>query len=212
MKTDELIAALASEPMGPPLRPVRIAAAVTGLVVSCFAVFLLAAGLRADLGTALTTPVIAVKTILPALLSLLALLAVLRMMRPEGAETVRARAVLGAVLVLCLGLYAVGFTTQARPLWFADLTPAYVAQCLGFILLLSLPGLALAMRLVRRGASTAPVRSGAALGLAVSAGATAGYSLYCTQDNPIFFVTWYGAAILIVTGIGALAGHRFLRW
>lgn len=212
MKTDDLIAALATEPVGPPLRPVRIAAAVAGLVVFCFALFLLAAGLRADLASALTTPLIAVKTVLPALLSLLALLVVHRLMRPEGADTVRSRGVLGAVLVLCLGLYAVGFTTQDRPLWFADLTTAYVAQCLGFILLLSLPALALAIRLVRRGASTAPLRSGAALGLAVSAGATAGYSLYCTQDNPIFFVTWYGAAILIVTGIGALAGDRFLRW
>jgi hypothetical protein len=49
-------------------------------------------------------------------------------------------------------------------------------------------------------------------GLAVAAGAATGYSLFCVQDNPLFFVTWYGAAIVIVAGLCALAGGRVLRW
>lgn len=212
MNTDDLIARLAHDPAAQPLRPIRIGAGIVALTMACVAVFLMVAGPRADLVSALTTPVVATKTLLPLLLCAAALFAALRLMRPEAGTGFRFARSGVAVVVPCLALYALGFTTQARPLWFGDLTPMSVSQCLGLILLLSLPALALSLVLVRQGASTAPRRSGAALGLAVSAGATAGYSLYCTQDNPIFFVTWYGLAILITTALGALAGARLLRW
>ena len=71
---------------------------------------------------------------------------------------------------------------------------------------------ALALRWLSRGATTSPRLSGAFAGLAVAAGAATGYSLFCVQDNPLFFVTWYGAAIVIVAGLCALAGARVLRW
>ena len=212
MKTDDLIATLASDPAVLPLRANRIGAGIVALTMVCVAAFLMLAGLRSDLLAALTTPVVAAKTVLPLLLCGVALFTVLRMMRPEGADTARYHGIGWLVLALCLMLFVIGFSTQTRPQWFGELSPLSVGQCLGFIVLLSLPALAVSFALVRKGASTAPARSGAALGLAVSAGAAAGYSLYCTQDNPIFFVTWYGLAILIVTALGAVAGDRFLRW
>jgi hypothetical protein len=212
MNTDDLIARLAHDPAAQPLRPIRIGAGIVAMTLACIAVFLMVAGPRADLVTALTTPVVAMKTLLPLLLCVGALCAALRLMRPEAGNTLRFARMGVAVALLCLALYALGFTTQPRPLWFGDLSTMSVSQCLGLIVLLSLPALAVSFALVRKGASTAPGRSGAALGLAVSAGATAGYSLYCTQDNPIFFVTWYGLAILITTALGALAGNRLLRW
>jgi hypothetical protein len=212
MNTDDLIARLAHDPAAQPLRPIRIGAGIVAMTVACVAVFLMVAGPRADLVTALTTPMVAVKTLLPLLLCAGALLAALRLMRPEAGDRVRFARIGVAVAVLGLALYALGFMTQPRPLWFGDLSPVSVGQCLGLILLLALPALAGSFALARKGASTAPLRSGAALGLAVSAGATAGYSLYCTQDNPIFFVTWYGLAILITTALGAVAGARLLRW
>jgi hypothetical protein len=42
--------------------------------------------------------------------------------------------------------------------------------------------------------------------------AACGYSLYCVQDNPLFFLTWYGVAILIAMAAGAAIGGRLLRW
>lgn len=212
MNTDDLIADLAHDPATQPLKPIRIGAGIVAMTMACVAVFLMVAGPRADLVAALTTPLVAMKTVLPLLLCAAALFAVLRLMRPEAGDTLRFARTGVAVAVLCVALYALGFTTQARALWFGDLSPMSVSQCLGLIMLLSLPALAVSFALVRQGASTAPIRSGAALGLAVSAGATAGYSLYCTQDNPIFFVTWYGLAILISTALGAVIGARLLHW
>jgi hypothetical protein len=212
MNTDDLIAALAHDPATQPLRPARIGAGIVAMTMGCVALFLTVAGPRADLATALTTPMVATKTVLPLLLWGGALFAALRLMRPEAGDSIRFTRTGVAVAVLCLALYALGFTTQPRPLWFGDLSPMSVSQCLGLIVLLSLPALAGSFALARKGASTAPLRSGAALGLAVSAGATAGYSLYCTQDNPIFFVTWYGLAIVITTALGAVIGARVLRW
>ena len=65
---------------------------------------------------------------------------------------------------------------------------------------------------LRRGASTRPARTGALLGLAVGALATVGYSLHCTEDSPMFYVTWYGLGMGISAALGALAGRRLLRW
>jgi hypothetical protein len=212
MRTDDLIASLARDPAATPLRPMRIGGGVLAVVMVCAALFLTLIGLRADLFHALTTPLVAAKTVLPALLCGAGLVVVLRLMRPEGAEAVRQQGVPLAVLAAAVVLYVAGFATQPRSLWFADVSPASVMECLRSIILISLPALALSFMLVRRGATTAPARSGAALGLAVAGGAAAGYSLYCTQDNPIFYVTWYGAAILSMTALGAIAGARLLRW
>ena len=49
-------------------------------------------------------------------------------------------------------------------------------------------------------------------GLASGGLATAIYALHCTEDNPLFFVTWYGLAILLMAGVGALCGRWVLRW
>ena len=84
--------------------------------------------------------------------------------------------------------------------------------CLLSITLLSIPALVLGLMLFRRGASVRPALTGALIGLAVSASATTGYALHCNEDSPLFFVLWYGLAILICTGAGALAGSRLLRW
>jgi hypothetical protein len=42
--------------------------------------------------------------------------------------------------------------------------------------------------------------------------AAALYALQCTDDSPLFIVTWYSLAIAAVTLIGTLAGRRLLRW
>ena len=65
---------------------------------------------------------------------------------------------------------------------------------------------------LRRGAPARPALTGALLGLASAGGIAAGYALHCTEDSPLFFVSWYSLAILLVAGLGALAGRRVLHW
>ncbi|TGN61572.1 DUF1109 domain-containing protein [Paracoccus liaowanqingii] len=86
------------------------------------------------------------------------------------------------------------------------------AACLLSITALSSPAIVLGLTLFRRGAALCPALTGGLVGLAASAGVTAGYALHCNEDSPLFFTTWYGLAILICTAAGALAGRRLLRW
>lgn len=212
MNTQDMIAQLALEPAAPPLKTGRIALAIVAGVTLFAVLFLAFAGLRADLLGHLVKPLVAAKTLLPALLCVLALSQVMRWLRPGAASGIGLRGLAGLALLGVLPLCLTAMLASPASLWFADLALIKVVECLGFILLISAPALAVAFALVRQGAPTAPARTGAMLGLGVSAGATAGYSFYCMMDNPLFYVIWYGVAILTVTALGALAGARLLRW
>jgi hypothetical protein len=65
---------------------------------------------------------------------------------------------------------------------------------------------------LRRGATTAPRLAGALAGLAGSGLAAAIYTLHCTENSPLFYVTWYGLGIVVVTLVSAAIGKRYLRW
>jgi hypothetical protein len=211
MKTEDLIGVLAADATPQPrLRPARIALLGFAAMVLVVGLFLGVIGLRDGLAEALMTPVVAAKTLLPALLCALVAPVALRQVRP-GAEGLRTALVL-VPLTVAAGLWIWAFATVPPVLRFADWMPVAVVECLGLILLLSLVPLGLVLRLMGQGASTAPVRAGALAGLAVGCGVAAGYSLFCTKDNPLFYVTFYGMAILLVTGLGGLLGGRVLRW
>jgi hypothetical protein len=78
--------------------------------------------------------------------------------------------------------------------------------------LISLPLLAASILGLRHGAPTRPALAGAVAG-AMSAGfAATFYASHCTDDSPLFVMTWYTVATAVVTAIGALAGARFLRF
>lgn len=211
MRTDDLVAALAAAPAAPAFRPARIGAAILAAAALACAAFLLAAGVRDELAAALGQPQVALKTLLPATLCAIALLLALRLTRPEARARGWAR-LLAAPVLLAAGLWLLAFAKTPAGLRFAASTPVAVAECLGFILLLTVPPAAVAFHLLRRGASSAPMLSGALTGLATGAAAATGYSFYCVQDAPLFFVTWYGAAILTGAGVGAWLGARVLRW
>ena len=54
---------------------------------------------------------------------------------------------------------------------------------------------------------------GALASFAMGSGAGAAvYAMHCTESSPLFYVTWYGLAILFVTTVSALIGRRILRW
>lgn len=211
MTTDDLLARLARDPPTPPLQPLRMAAGIILAVALPVAMFLLLFGTRPGLAVAWANPVVPFKTLLPLVTCGLSLVLLLRLARPEARPGLMP---LGYLLpgALALALWIGAFTGLEPARRFADVRPASLAECLGVILLLSAVPAVLALRILRRGASTRPALSAAMAGLTAASGAAAGYSLFCTRDNPLFFVTWYGAAVLIVTLVTARAGARQLHW
>ena len=105
-----------------------------------------------------------------------------------------------------------GFATLPGAARFAQFTPFAIVECVGLILVIAVLPLWVALRLMAQGAPTRPVLTGAMAGLVVGAGAATGYSFFCLQDNPLFYVTWYGTAIALSAVAGAWLGARRLRW
>ena len=208
MRTDDLIRALAADEVKPASVGARLALLPLALLMAG-AVLLGIIGIRPDLGAALMAPITALKNLLPLALGLVALVLAVRMARPDATVPV---AGLIAFPLVALALFAYGLSQMPMADWGRGVMGHSAAFCVPAIVLTALLPLVASMRAMRAGASTAPKRSGALTGLACGALSTAIYALHCNEDNPLFFVTWYGLAILIVSGIGAVLGRRLLRW
>lgn len=211
MRTETLIRALAADtqPAPPPARmlaiglPVALGLALAGLW--------LVLGLREDLAAALAVPQSALRLVLSGALALIGLRMVLTLARPEG-----------RLLVRLLPLAAVGVAAAGLLTWAWLVTPPDARQmalmgktvvtCLVTIPILSILPVAVALTALRRSATTAPALAGFAAGLCGSAAAAGIYALHCTEDNPLFYITWYGLAMLGVTAMATLIGARLLRW
>jgi len=211
MNTDALIRALASDlAPEPPLAQglwLRLAVAL----VFCVALVGVILGYRADLGAALLSPVSALRFVLTLGLFGVGLRMALLLGRPEGAGLLRF-APLAAVAGLAL--LAVGWALAATPQaeWGTALRGTTLVWCLSSIPVLSVAPVAVLLATLRRGATSKPGLMGAIAGLAGSGAAAAVYALHCTEDSPLFYVTWYGLAIAMVTAVSSLIGARLLRW
>lgn len=124
-----------------------------------------------------------------------------------GASATALYALAPAVIFLALGVI---FDPTAFPI--TGRTNTAVAFCVISILFLSLPAMILTFVVMRQGAPTQPLFAGAVIGmLSASVGAMA-YTLACKNDGTAFVATWYTAACAIMAFIGAIVGHRVLRW
>lgn len=85
-------------------------------------------------------------------------------------------------------------------------------MCPWGVLVLSLPGLAVALWAVGGLAPTRPARTGFAAGVFAGAVGAGGYALACPETSPSFVAVWYTLGILFTGGVGALAGRHWLRW
>lgn len=124
-----------------------------------------------------------------------------------GASATAPYALLPAVLLLAFGVLfdPTGFPITGR-------TSTAVVFCVASILFLSLPAMILTFVFMRKGAPTRPLFAGTVVGiLSASVGALA-YTLACKNDGTAFVAIWYTAACAIMATIGAVVGHRFLRW
>lgn len=124
-----------------------------------------------------------------------------------GASATALCALAPAVIFLACGVI---FDPIALPITGRSNTA--VAFCMGGILFLSLPGMILTFVVMRKGAPTQPLFAGAVIGVhSASVGAMA-FTVACKNDSTAFFATWYTAACAIIAFIGAVVGHRVLRW
>jgi hypothetical protein len=129
-------------------------------------------------------------------------------------DTARPGAKLLRVVTLVPGivLLAVGGATDGSGLSVLGQSGISVPVCLGAIIAVSLPALALIIGALRMGASTRPTFAGAAAGVLAGALGAAAYALACKNDGGLFIAIWYSAAILIVALLGAVSGRRALAW
>jgi len=96
--------------------------------------------------------------------------------------------------------------------WMPRLIGHNADRCLVLIPFLSIGPLACILIALRRGAPSSPGLTGAVAGLAASGIAATFYAANCRDDSPLFLVTWYPIAILMVTTIGYLIGRKLLNW
>lgn len=209
MKTDDLINALSQDTVAEPgpgtvlarSLPVALLTSVLGLWATI--------GFRADLGHALTSLVPLMRHVLTLALFGLALALGWRLLRPEG------RASLWPLLLpaaVAAGLLIWTLTVTPPEGWQMALEGKTQMVCLIAVPLLSIPPVAALMLAFRQGAPMRPALAGALAGLAGGGLGAAVYALHCTEDSPLFYVTWYGTAIGIVTLAATLIGARILRW
>lgn len=117
-------------------------------------------------------------------------------------------------LALLPGLALLGFGALADTSGFplAGRSSISVPDCLGMIVLLSMPALVLLLAALRRGVPTRPRLAGAVAGVLAGALGAMAYALVCKNDGGLFVAIWYGTAVLLLAGLGALAGRRWLAW
>jgi hypothetical protein len=212
MKTSDLISSLAADTRAPtqPLKRRLAMAFGAGALVS-LALFIAVLGPRPDVMSAMHTMRFDLK-----FLDTLALLApsyflCLSLARPETGPNLLF-AWLAAPLLLLLAALGVELAVVPRELWMTKLVGTNWYHCLSIIPLLSIAPLGALISALREGAPRYPALTGALAGAASAGVAATIYATNCTDDSPLFVVTWYPLATLIVVGVGALAGRRWLRW
>lgn len=211
MKTDAFITALAADTqIERPLKGVLTVWLVLSIAIAVVVIWVVL-GFRDDLMQSFAKPVSLMRFALTASLGLIGVRLALLLARPEGRELARLWP-LAAVAAVALGML----------LWAYLATPAYGRQmalvgktmvtCLVTIPLLSVLPVTAILFALRKGATTAPLLAGFVAGLSGSGFAAMVYAMHCTEDSPLFYVTWYGLAITGVTLVTTLVGARVLRW
>lgn len=212
MTTDDLITSLSSEASS--VRPDLVRRdALAGLAGGGLLATLGFAGLwgvRPDLGQALADPFLAVKSVLPALLSAICLPLLLSLARPAGRS--RAGSVLWLLPVALAAAMGLTLLVTAPEQRLAEFLGSSLGACLSSIPAVAAPILAGLLLGLRQGAPEHPSRCGAAAGLVAGGAGAAIYSLYCPETSPLFYGAWYLLAVGIVAGLGAIAGRLVLKW
>lgn len=212
MKTDDLIRTLAADQRRPPasVQQLILGALVIGLA-GATALFLWLVKMRPDFMVAMHNPLFIHKFLVTLGLALPAAGLLLRLLRPGAPRGIWQAAVIIGPAILGLGL-AYELMMFDPSTWMRRLVGSNSMVCMRTIPVLSIPLLVALLVAMRWGAPTRPVLAGAVAGLTAGGLAATLYAAHCIDDSPLFVMTWYGLAILAVTGVGMIAGWRLLRW
>src|SRR5580693_9202979 len=212
MDTDQLIRTLAvdSAHRAPRVGFVLALALLAAAPVS-LTMFFAALGVRPDVMTAMHNPFFDLKFLVTLALAISAIAVSLHLSRPDA--VLRGWAWLLAIPVglLVVGIACEMMLPQRLPMM-TRLIGSNSRVCMTAIPLLSLPLLAAALVGLRHGAPSRPAVAGAVAGLLSAGLAATLYASHCTDDSPLFVVTWYSIATAFVAAVGALAGSRVLRF
>ena len=215
MKTDDLIAMLASGPdvaaAPPPGAHWRTAAILGAGLLASVALMASLLGVRPDLAQLALRPDFWIKVGFVAAVCLAAWHASRRLGLP-GANT---RSLLPWLALPLLLMWALGAVTvaTAAPEQRAELFwGATWRSCPLLIAILSLPLLAAVLRAMRQLAPTRLRLAGAAAGFAAGSTAALVYCLHCPEMAASFVGFWYVLGMLVPSAIGALLGPNVLAW
>jgi hypothetical protein len=185
------------------------AALIVAVVLSCIGALLLLAlvfGIQPHMAAVVATSPFQFKVTAMAVLGCGAALVVRHLGRP-GSSGLAFAALIPGVVVLLAGaaLDRSGFPLTGA----SDLS---VPICVAYIVLLSLPPLAILLGTLKTGVLTRPAMAGAAAGMLAGAIGGAAYAFVCKNDGAGFVAIWYPVAIVSVAALGALVGRRWLAW
>ena len=212
METEQLIRTLAADNPSR-VRPVGFVLAIALFAAASvsFAMFMAGFGVRPDVMTAMHNPFFDLKFVITLALAISAIVVGLHLSRPEATLKGWGWLLLIPVGIVVLGIGCEMMMPQQLPMM-TRLIGSNSRLCMTTIPLLSLPLLVGALVGLRHGAPAQPALAGALAGL-ISAGLAATlYASHCTDDSPLFVVTWYPIAIAMVTAAGALIGAKVLRF
>ena len=212
VRTSELIAALAADPVPKPIRlGRRVAVALVIGLVGSLALYGLLLRPRPDIDEAMGTMRFGLKFVNSLAFALPSLLLTLRLARPDARPSALALWLLAPFLLLAAGVVAELWLVP-QSAWMSRLIGTNSMHCTTMIPMLAAPILAALIVALRAGAPLHPALTGALAGAASAGVAALLYASTCPDDSPLFVATWYPLATLICAGVGALAGRRFLAW
>ncbi len=212
MRTSELIAALAADPVAEPVHMRRRFAGALALgVVGSLALYALFVGPRPDIAAALGTVRFNLKFADALALALPSLLLFVRLERPDAKPGALALW-LFAPLVLLAAAVAVELIVVPPDEWMARLVGHNMRYCTTMIPMMAAPILVALIIAMRAGAPQHPAWTGALAGAAAAGIASFFYATHCPDDSPLFVATWYPIATLVCAGAGALLGRWVLAW
>lgn len=215
MKTDDLIAMLASGPdvaaAPPPGARLHALATLGAGLLASVALMAMLLGVRPNLEQLAQLPDFWIKVGFVVCLCLAAWHVSRRLCLP-GAQT-RALPLLVAMPLLLMWALGAIILNEAPPEQRAELFwGATWRSCPLLIAMLSLPILAAVLRLMRQLAPTRLRLAGAAAGFAAGGLAALVYCLHCPELAASFVGFWYVLGMLVPTAIGAAIGPKVLAW
>jgi hypothetical protein len=210
VRTDDLIELLVKDSVPWRFRSI-LAGAVAGGTLIAAILFFVEIGFRSDISVAVESNRFLFKFVVTVSLAVTAIWVTLKVGRPGGSLAHRGLALaIAPALLACAAVVELMVLPESQ--WMPQLVGHNARFCLTLIPLLSVGPLACLLAALREGAPSSPSLAGAVAGLAASGIAATFYAANCTDDSPLFVMTWYPLATLIVTVVGYLIGGRLLKW